>query len=329
MILRAIPNKGQQITPAQMQTTQQIIQQRVNALGVSSPSVSIRDGNEIVIELAGVHRPVKIAKVVSVTGRLEMFDFEPSLAPPTVRGNQQPAPLPSLYSVLTPVQKEANKGSPQAYYLFKTSTKQVLQGPAPTVKQLLLPYKGERQPAHTEVLKVPANREPVRCAVRTGCPGADAKGASKTGQYWYLFKLPTPLTGKDLLESGIIADVDPNTGQPIVTLQFTGHGSKLFQRMTRAEYNRGRVNAGQAGELNEYNPSIISRYAGHNAIVLDGELEETPYIDYTDSTLSHGIIGNAQITEPNASAARRTALVLQSGSLPYTFKKVELLNCSR
>jgi preprotein translocase subunit SecD len=134
--------------------------------------------------------------------------------------------------------------------------------------------------------------------------------------------LAPALTSKDFVESGIAHTVDPNTGQPIVTLQFTRHGSKKFQRVTRAEYIRGRLNASLVGTPASTNPVVINRYAGHNAIVLDGNLEETPYIDYTDSTLSMGIIGNAQITEPTDAEARRTALVLQSGSLPYTFEQV-------
>jgi SecD/SecF fusion protein len=344
VVLRAVPNsnsKADQITPAGMQIAQQIMNKRVNQIGVSSPNVAVQGGNEIVIQLAGVHDPAKAAKIIGTTGQLQMFDFETSLAPPTVQGNQQPAPVPSLYGLLKAVQKEANKGSPEAYYLFKTITKKVttnvkgkqvtktttahpvVQGPAPNLEQLLLPYKGGKQPPGTVVLKVPAGTQPVWCKGAGNCPGAGSNGISKTGIYWYLFKLPPALTGKDLVESGISADVDPNTGQPIVTLQFTGKGSAAFKRITEAEYNRGRVNAGQAGQLNAHgNQAIINQYAGHNAIVLDGRLVETPYIDYTDSTLSQGIVGNAQITEPNTAAASRTALVLQSGSLPYTFKQL-------
>ena len=173
------------------------------------------------------------------------------------------------------------------------------------------------------------------------CPGAGANGTSKDGKYWYLFKYkpsftkkdgtvvnpdgPPELTGKDLVESGITQDVDPNTGSPIVNLQFTGHGSKEFKAITQAEYNRGRVNAGGANQLNPTGPnaqSIINQYAGHNAIVLDGQLQSTPYIDYTDASLSPGIVGNAIITEPSAKAAGQTAFVLQSGSLPYSFKQL-------
>jgi SecD/SecF fusion protein len=364
VVLRAIPNKGQTINPQQMQVAQQVMTQRVNKLGLSSPNVAVQGGNEIVIQLAGVHDPAKAAKIIGATGQLQMYDFEPNLEPPTVSGNQQAAPLPSLYGLLSAVKKEANKGSPEGYFLFKTITTKVhkkvkgkkvtktktfhelVQGEAPfgakNLKQLLLPYKHGKQPADTQVLKLPANREVVFCKVSTGCLGAGANGKSSSGKYWYLFKYtpdspsgngPPELTGKDLVESGITADVDPNTGQNIVTLQFTSHGSKEFKRITEAEYNRGRVNAGQNGQLNPQGTqsqiqSIVNQFAGHNAIILDGQLRETPYIDYTDSTLSQGIVGNAQITEPNAKAASETALVLQSGSLPYTFKQLQQTSVS-
>jgi preprotein translocase subunit SecD len=327
--LRAVPAKGQRVTPAGMELARKIVASRVNTLGVASPQVDVH-GDEIVIEVAGVHNPGRTARILREPGQLQVFDFEPSLAPPTVQGNQQPAPLPSLYSLLSAVQKQANRGTPESYYLFKaTPSHPVLQGPAPTLHQLFRPYKNGKQPTDTEVLKVPASREPVRCLVSTPCPGGGENGKSKSGGYWYLLKLPPALTGKDFVESGVAADVDPNTGQPIVTLQFTGHGSQEFKRITRAEYDRGRVNSGQAGQLNAHDQNTVAAYAGHNAIVLDGDLEETPYIDYTDSILSQGIVGNAQITEPSMEAAQRTALVLQSGSLPYSFQPVGRASCPR
>lgn len=336
VILRAVPNRDQHVTAAGMQTAQQIIENRVNKIGVSSPTVTVQSENEIVIHFSGTKHPVEVAKVIGSSGQLQMFDFEPSLAAPTVTRNQQPAPLPSLYAVLTAVKKEADKGSPQSYYLFRTGrSHSIAQGPDPTIHALLSPYKNGKQPAGTEVLRVPANRLPVFCRMARSCPGAGRSGTSRSGAYWYLFKYypdrpdsPPQLTGRDLVESGITADADPNTGQPIVTLQFTRHGSKEFQRITEAEYNRGRIDAGLAGVLTTRNQSTIARYAGHNAIVLDGELRETPYIDYTDPALSQGIVGSAQITEPTTQAARQTALVLQSGSLPYTFRLVELSRCS-
>jgi SecD/SecF fusion protein len=348
VVLRAVPNSSKpadQITPAGMTTAQQIMESRVNKIGVSSPNVAVQGGNEIVIQLAGVHDPRKAAQIIGQTGRLQIFDFETSLLPPTVQGNQQPAPVPSLYGLLKAVQPQANKGTPESYYLFKPVTKtvtvkvkgkkvtktttghQILQGPAPNLKQLFLPYHGDKQPPGTEVLKVPANTQPVFCKGAGNCRGAGTNGTSKDGKYWYLFKLPPALTGSDLVESGIGADVDQQSGLPIVTLQFTGKGSDAFRRITEDEYNRGRVNAGQAGQLNPQGDpntvqNTINQYAGHNAIVLDGQMVQTPYIDYTDNGLSVGIAGNAQITEPTSSAASHTALLLQSGSLPYSFKQL-------
>jgi len=286
VVLRAVPQKGQSIDPQQMQVAQQVITQRVNSLGTLSPNIAIQGGNEIVIQLAGVHDPARAAKTIGSTGQLQMFDFETSLLPPTVQGNQQPAPLPSLYGLLKAVQTKANKGSPQSYYLFKTVKKKVttkvkgkkvtrtqtshpvVQGPAGSRKQLLLPYKNGKQPSDTQVLKVPANTEPVFCKISptNGCAGAGSNGRSKSGEYWYLFKLPPALTGKDLVESGIAADVDPNTTQPIVRLQFNGRGGRAFQDITRKEYDRGRLNAGQAGQLNAHDQNTIATYASSDKV---------------------------------------------------------------
>ncbi|HZT53300.1 MAG TPA: hypothetical protein VE995_02855, partial [Gaiellaceae bacterium] len=360
VVLRAVPEKGQHVTAAGMQTAQQIMESRVNKLGVSEPEVRTQGGNEIVIQLAGVHDPAKAAAIIGKTGQLQFYDFEKDLAPPTIDANGQPAPFPSLYGLLSSVRQAARNGSPEAYYLFRvktvtthvqskakgkgrtatkpktTTTHTLLQGPAPTLRELLRPYGGKR-PAHTQVLAVPAHRIAISCPIQNGCLGAGANGTSKTGTYWYLFKYfpgspngPPELTGKDLVESGITADLDPNTGQPEVLLAFTHHGSREFQRITKAEYQRGQAAAGLAGQAGNHNPSVVQQYAQHNAIVLDGVLESTPYIDYTDPSLADGIAGGARITMGSGglSAAKDLALVLQSGSLPYTFQQIERTDVS-
>jgi SecD/SecF fusion protein len=343
VVLRAIPQRGQQLTASGMQTAQSIMENRVNGIGVASPEVRTQGGNEIVIQLAGVHDPAKAAAIVGKTGQLQFFDFEQDLAAPTV-SNGRPAPLPSLYGLLSQVKNEAKKGTPEAYYLFKpkavtkkvkgktktVTTHKKIQGPAPTMKELLRPYGG-KQPAGTQVLAVPAHRIAISCPVKNGCLGAGTNGVSKGGTYWYLFKYlpgspngPPELTGRDLVESGIQADLDPQSGQPEVLLAFTGRGSRQFQNITRAEYQRGQRVAGLAGQAGNHTPSVVQQYAQHNAIVLDGVLQSTPYIDYTDPSLSDGIAGGARITMGSGGlqAAKDLALVLQSGSLPYTFQQI-------
>jgi SecD/SecF fusion protein len=343
VILRAVPEKGQgAITPQGMQTAQSIMESRVNKIGVASPEVRTQSGNEIVIQLAGVHDPEKAAQIIGKTGQLQFFNFERDLASPTVSATGQPTPVTSLYSLLKQIEPQARKGKPEAYYLIKTikKTKQVkskvkgktvtkpvtitthktLQGPAPNLKQLLLPYSGKR-PAHTKVFPVPANRLVVHS------PG---------GKLWYLFKYfpsdpsgeqgPPELTGNDLVESGIQATIDSQSGQPVVQLQFTGHGTKQFQKITKDEYLQGQLAAGQASQSGNHDPTVVQQYAKHNAIVLDGVLQSTPYIDYTDGSLSDGIGGGqAQITmgAGGLGQAKDLALVLQSGSLPYSFQQLE------
>ena len=358
VILRAVPAEGQQVTAAQMQTAQQIMTNRVDKLGVTSPNVAVQGGNEIVIQLAGIHDLAKAAALVGKTGQLQFYDFERDLLPPTI-ANGQPSPLPTLYGLLKPLQSQLKNGTPTGYYLFRVQTKTtkvttkvkgkkvtktkkktthaLLQGPDGTIKELLAPYDGKRPPG-SRILGVPNGKTVVSCPQANGCIGEGTNGVSKDNTYWYLFKYrpkapngPPELKGTDLVESGISADTDPNTGQPVVLLQFTGHGAKEFQRITKAEYSRGYRAAGFAGQSGNHNASVIQQYAQHNAIVLDGVLESTPYIDYTDTTLQDGIAGGqAEITMGSGgfSAAKSLALVLQSGSLPYTFHQIERTDVS-
>jgi SecD/SecF fusion protein len=353
VILRAVPNRGQQVTASGMQTARNIIEKRVNGIGVASPNVAVQGGNEIVVQLAGIHNPEKAAALIGRTGQLQFFDFEKDLAPPTVNANGQPTPAGSLYGLLTSVKNEAKKGTPEAYYLFrvkkvvkqvkskvngktvtrpKTITKHKLlpPGSAPTLKQLLQRYGG-KQPPHTQVLTTPAHRVAIACPVKNGCIGAGTNGVSKTNTYFYLFKLhtspngPPELTGNDLVGSGITADIATDTGEPEVLLAFTGRGSKAFQQITRAEYKRGQLVAGLAGQAGNHDQNVVNQYSQHNAIVLDGVLESTPSIDYTNGSLQDGIAGGARITmgAGGLQAAKDLALVLQSGSLPYTLQQIE------
>jgi SecD/SecF fusion protein len=140
-----------------------------------------------------------------------------------------------------------------------------------------------------------------------------------TRTWWYLFKhekaegIPQ-LTGNDLKLSGTRADVDPDTGQPEVLMHFTGHGGKVFQKVTAQEWARGHTNG---------TPQ-------HFAIVLDNEIKSFPQIDPSDSTLSSGISGgSARITGlASAKEAKDLALVLQTGALPVSFTIAERTDVS-
>ena len=362
VVLVAVPPKGHTLTPDDMNRSISIMQNRINKLGVSEPEIRKQGSNQIVIQIAGIHDPAAAAKLIGKTAQLMLFDFENDLTGPSKDINGNPIATPSLYELLTQVQKQAAKGTPQSYYLFHTKTVKVkstkkttvkgkngksttvtkpvtktvvkhsLVASADTLKGLLKPYGGKLRP-NDQILKVPANEIVISCQTATGCLGARA--LSPSGSYYYLAQFfpnrkanPIPeMTGADLVLSGTRADFGP-TGGPIVTLQFTNHGSNQFQKITRQEAQRGQTKWELAGK-----PAISPQnnpYAQHFAIVLDGQLESTPYIDFQKNP--DGIPGpNAEIDLGNGGSigqAKDLALILQTGALPVTFKQIERTDVS-
>jgi len=350
VVLKAVPTtKGQQITSDELDKSVAIMQNRINKLGVSEPEIRKQGSNEIVIELAGVHDPAKAAALIGKTAQLMLFDFENDLKPPSVDTNGNPVATPSLYDLLTQVQSSAGKGTPEAYYLFhtKTITKKATKkgakpttivkhsvdrrSPQPTLQQLLKPFGG-KVPKNAQVLKVPAHSLVISCDATSGCLGATA--ASATGEYYYLMKffpngsgpngasIPE-MTGSDLVLSGTRADFG-QTGQPVVLLQFTNHGADEFGKITKLEASRGSFKYTAAGSQGNY-----QNYAQHFAIVLDGKLESTPYIDFKQ--YPDGIQGNNAEIDLNGgtfSEAKDLALVLQTGALPVSFQQIERTDVS-
>jgi SecD/SecF fusion protein len=338
VVLKAVPPRGQQVQAPLMQTAQNIMVSRVDKLGVASPSVALQGSDEIVIQLAGIHDPAKAAAIIGKTGQLQFYDFEKDLAAPTVSGFS-PTPYPTAYGLLKQIQGQVKQaGPPSAYYLFgpktvtkkvkgkktkqKTTIKHAILETAPTKRQLLGPYGGQK-PAGTEILAVPGNRTLVHGAVMT--QATQPVKRSRNGVYWYLFKFsrgpngPPEIIGNELNESAIAADIGQD-GQPEVILGFKGQGGSQFKKITEAEYKRGLQLAGIGGSAG----TLSQQYAQHNAIVLDGKLQATPYIDYTNSQFQFGIVGGATISDMGTmKSAQDLALVLQSGSLPYKFKRLE------
>jgi SecD/SecF fusion protein len=352
VVLQAVPGKGHVLTSSDMDKSVQIMQSRINKLGVSEPEIRKQGSNQIVIQLAGVHDPAAAAALIGKTAQLLLFDFENDLTGPSrdVRGN--PVATPTLYSLLTQVQKQAAKGTPEQYYLFKTTTTttkpkkvkgvkigkptttvthSLVAGPANTKRQLLRPYGGKVPPG-TQVLAVPAHTIVVRCPVANGCLGIQQGLISKNGTYYYLLRYdpnnklnPVPeMNGADLVLSGTKADFG-QAGNPIVTLQFTNHGANQFEKITKQEAERGQANYNLAGKQGDY-----KNYVQHFAIVLDGVLQSTPYIDFKQ--FPSGIIGsNAEIDMGQGGSfkdAQNLALVLQTGALPVSFQQIERTDVS-
>lgn len=301
---------------------------RVNKLGVSEPDVRTQPPDEIVIQLAGVHDPAAAASVIGQTAQLQFFNFEADVVGPSRGSNGQVIATPSLHELLAEVQALARRGTPESYYLFRrtasSGSRYWIVRSAPTRAELLRPTAG-RLGTGDQVLAVPRGTLPVRCTAATGCLGA--KTRAKT--YWYLLAFhpsnpqgPPELTGSDLALSGTRADFDAQ-GAPQVDLSFTGRGARLFQQITKIEWQEGHDAAALAGHGGDRN--YVDTYARHFAIVLDGRIQSTPYINYTDRSLQDGIAGGGAVITGirSVTEAKQLALVLQTGALPVKFDQIQ------
>jgi SecD/SecF fusion protein len=348
VVLKAVPPKTHKLTTEDLDRSVEIMRNRVDKLGVSEPEIRKQSGNQIVIELAGVHDPAQAAAIIGKTAQLELYDLETSVTGPSAAANGVVVAKTKLYDLLTSLQAKAAAGTPEAYYVF--ADKRLVAGPTSSkaVAEKLLAKKQAAKPTEVvtttvkpakkgakpttktktvpvvyRLLALPQNTAVITCNATSSqiCPGL-ATGIPAPGvNYYYLFKHdptgshPVPeITGTMLDLGGTRADIDPQSSAPIVLMKFTGKGNKAFRDVTRAEAQRG----------------AALGTPQHFAIVLDNEIRSWPQIDYTQ--YPSGIDptgGGAQITGlANSKEAKDIALVLQTGALPVKFTTIERVDVS-
>src|SRR6266511_4058868 len=326
VVLKAVPPKGHKLTTQDLDRSVTIMRNRVDKLGVSEPEIRKQGGNQIIIQLAGVHDPKKAAELIGKTAQLELYDLEADLMGPSINSQGFPVATPRLYDLLSGQQLKAKKGTPTAYYLFNKK-KHVLAGPADTRAQLFT-RKHPRVPPGGKVLAVPEGTVVITCGIdAVVCPGV----GQPTHASYYLFKSdptdPDPakripeMTGGDLKLSGTRQDLDPQTGQAVVLMQFTHDGGRKFHEITRREAQRGQLLASRTGNADQS--------LQHFAIVLDREIKSYPSIDFRDYPSGIDPINGAQITGiQSIREAKDIALVLQTGALPVNFEQIERTDVS-
>ncbi len=348
VVLKANPPKGHKLTADDLNRSIDIMRNRIDKLGVSEPEIRKQGSDQIVIQLAGVHDPASAAKLIGKTAVLEFYDFEADLTGPSVTTGLQRLPVAtgSLFGLLSAQQTRdlADKGTPSQWYLFNPKNV-VKAGPTPT-KQALLKSQivqnpeakgglGKHIPKDWTILAVPQNTVVVSCDYEADPSNCISTQRITTKKVFYLLKHhevkdfpdnPIPeMTGGELKLSGTRADIDPQSNQPVVLMQFTGKGKKVFHEITRREAQRGATAC--AGQNSQ---EAVLRCAQHFAIVLDREVQSVPYIDFRRNP--DGIPGDngAQIDLGGGSLgdAKKLALVLQTGALPVTFTTAERTDVS-
>jgi preprotein translocase subunit SecD len=193
VVLKAQPQRGQQLTSQMMSNSINIIRQRIDKLGVAEPNVTQQGQNEIDIQLPAVHDINQAAQIIGSTARLELYDLETALVPPSIDANRSPQPATKLFDLLASVQS-GQKGTPAAYYLFRTKGKKLLApkvgAPAVDTRAALLKPYGGKVPKGDVVMAAPAKRIVITCDAATSvvCPGPN-QGITPSPKaiYYYLF----------------------------------------------------------------------------------------------------------------------------------------------
>jgi SecD/SecF fusion protein len=327
--LQAAPEKGQQLTEADLDRSVEIMRERVDKLGTTEPEIRTQGDDQINIALPGVENPEAAARIIGKTAQLELFDLEDNLVSPSRDVQGFPVAKNSVYELLAGQQAKVKPSQTDRWYLFDDK-KQLVAGPTSTRAGLLKSEAAEKAgvkdgklPKGWRTFGVPPNTRVISCPPGDICPNG-AFGTVANERLWYLIKYdpdnaenPVPeMTGEHLKLDGTRQDFDTRTNNPIVTMQFTGEGEDRFEDVTRELANDGKFLTNTVGQG--------QKILRHFAIVLDDEIRSWPSIDWEENPNGIGGGNGAQITgDFTVGEAKDLALVLQTGALPVKFTTLE------
>jgi preprotein translocase subunit SecD len=90
-------------SPELMETARQVIERRVNSLGVGETVVQIAGNDRIIVELPGVENPDQAVETLRGTGRLEFIDSQGQYIPSGTVVRTSTSPNPSQLQATSPV----------------------------------------------------------------------------------------------------------------------------------------------------------------------------------------------------------------------------------
>ncbi len=99
-------------SPAEMETARQVIDQRVNALGVGETVVQLAGNDRIIVELPGVDNPDQAVETLRGTGRLEFIDPQGQYIPDGIVVRTSNSPNPPQLNATAPLTPTAESQGP-------------------------------------------------------------------------------------------------------------------------------------------------------------------------------------------------------------------------
>ncbi|MFD5116062.1 protein translocase subunit SecD [Streptomyces sp. NPDC058391] len=313
------PGKPNAINKTNMDTAVSIIDRRVNGLGVSEAEVQTQGAENIIVNIPRGTNEKQARDQVGTTAQLY---FRPVLtvaaggptAPPPPSGSPSGSPSPSSSASPDTADKPAASSTPSASATTQgravTDALKKDATPTPSASGSDKPSTSpspkpsgtpSSDPAAAALEKkftdLDCTKQGQRTTVNQDSTPKDtivACGKNSGGQWEKYVLGPSELQGTDVDEAkGVL---DPQRGMWIVTMDFTGGGTKKFQSIT------GKLSQQQA-PMNQF------------AIVLDGNVVSAPSVSQT-------LGGSAEISGSfTQQSAQDLANILSYGALPLSFEE--------
>ncbi|SCF63922.1 protein translocase subunit SecD [Streptomyces sp. Cmuel-A718b] len=323
------PGKPNAINPTNMDTAVGIIERRVNGLGVSEAEVQTQGRENIIVNIPKGTNSKQAQEQVGTTAQLY---FRPVLTVQASGPEPKPSDSASPSASGTPKPGESAQGEDKAKDEDKPqgeeatgseatpSASATTQGRAvtgalkkddPTPGASDKPNASESpeaspsaDPATAKLQEEFAKLDCTDPKQRTDA-GKNAKatdsivacGSNVPGSYEKYILGPAEVSGSDVDDAK--GAIDQQTGEWIVSMEFTSAGAKKFQTIT--------------GRLSQQQPPM-----NQFAIVLDGEVVSAP-------SVRQALSKNAQISGSfDQQSAEDLGNILSYGALPLTFKEVSV-----
>ncbi|WP_171108098.1 MULTISPECIES: protein translocase subunit SecD [Streptomyces] len=321
--LGAVPEDGNEaaINPTNMKTAVDIMERRVNGLGVSEAEVQTQGDRNIIVNIPKGTNSQQAREQVGTTAKLY---FRPVLATEPSGGSATPSPTPSESSSAPSGDKDKATGSSSpspsdsASQSATPSATATTQGRAVTdaLKDDPTPSatgSGSPSPSasatggatgdddsklQAEYAALDCSKQDVRATTGEGAkPTESTLGCGEIDGVWYKYLLgPAAVDGTDVDDAQAVYDTQSGAGWK-VQMDFTDAGGKKFADIT--------------GKLAQ-NPSPQNQFG----IVLDGEVVSSPYVNQSITG------GNAEISGSfTQEQAQGLANMLSYGALPLTFRE--------
>ncbi|WP_320671689.1 protein translocase subunit SecD [Patulibacter defluvii] len=353
LIYEVSPTKGETLDEATLQRTIDVMQERVNSLGVAEAELQRSGDRQIDVALPDVSNPQEAADTVGSTAKMAFYDWEANVVGPDgqinaadpqisqIGGSRQSPAATTAYGAVMRAKnlKSTNTGkevSADQWYLVNDRTKAVLAGPERSTQELDKSSNVQRAlrglrtqiPDAAKRLAADGNAKPLRYVkVPQGYRVVEAEDDPENKDFkgdpialpnsrWFVLRDQAALEGEDVRNPAQTFDTSPGAAnRPVVSFEFSDRGQKIWKDTTKAIVDRGRDNCvPQAGETRQQQ---AQRCSNHFAIVLDQKLVTTPYIDFNENPNGISGAGGSQISgQFTVKSAQTLANQLKSGSLP-------------